>query len=733
MARAARIILYVLIGLFVLLAVAVFAVTRLIDPNDFKPQITALADEHAGITLDIQGDLGWTFWPSLGVSIGRTEARIGDDEELFAALDEARVGVAIWPLLFRRVEMDAITLSGVDLNLIETEDGGNWERIAATETAPEDDVTVTSPEDSEDATALDIPVKIPLISLSDSRLRYRNTVDGTDITVEHLNVRARDVQLDQPFPVTASLRYQDQDDIRIDLNVDTVVGLDLDNEVYTLDPLRLDTSIGGITASPIQIRVDQRLEAAMGEGRISIRELVLNAAGITTTGEIHITGLNDDAMQLRGQLDTEPFAANTALRNIGEAPIETSDSAALRRIGFSGTLSGPANSVILDPMTITLDDSTITGKAGITNLDSMAMMCDLALDRIALDGYLPPSADEPVPESESSAAAPLSEEPILPLEALRELALDGKLSIGQLAIMGLDAKEVLVTVSAADGLLRLTRAEGKTLEGSFSADAQLDARTDNPTMAFNSTVTTLQVSPIIQMLLDDDLLLGLFDMKAAFTTAGNSEKALFENAKGGMDLGLTDATVRGVNLHGALTSGLNDMLGNYQALARFIPGAEDGRLPRELREDTEILDLDSRITLKDMIATVERLDAQLDRGASLKGNGWLNIHNSDFDLTLRMKAPEISSQPRISEREWPLRCAGNLAGSPARWCLPSSQAFRDAGRELVARLASDQLGVDRERIDAERERAEERVREERDRAEDQVRDRAREQLDRLRR
>ncbi|WP_111657982.1 AsmA family protein [Isoalcanivorax indicus] len=732
MARAARIALYVLIGLFALLAITVFVITRLIDPNSFKPQITELAREHANIALDIQGDLGWTFWPSLGVSIGRTEARVGDDEELFAAIEDARLGVAVWPLLFRRVEMDAITLDGLELNLIETEEGGNWERIGATETAPDDDVTVTSPEQDEEAAALDIPVKIPLVSISNSRLRYRNLVDGTDITVEHLNVRAQDVQLNEPFPVSASLRYQDQDDIRIDLQVETVLGLDLDNNVYTLDPMRLDTSIGGVTANPIQIRVDNRIEAALDEGRISIRDLVLDAAGIRTRGELEITGL-DDALMLRGQLDTEPFAANDALRAIGEAPIETSDANALRRIGFSATLSGPANSVMLDPLTITLDDSSITGKAGITDLDTLAMMFDLALDRINVDGYLPPAEEVAEDDSESAAARPLSEDPILPLEALRELTLTGKLVIGQMAMMGLDARDVQVDVSAADGLLRLNRAEGKTLEGSFRADASLDARTDNPVMTFNSTVSTVQIHPILQALMGDDLFRGLFDMNAEFRTTGNSEKALFENATGNMTLGLTDALVRGVNLHNTLTSGINDMLGNHQALARFIPGVEDGRLPRELREDTEILDLDSRIRLADMVATVERLNADLDRGANINGNGWLNIHNNDFDFTLRMKAPEISSQPRISEREWPIRCAGNLAGSPARWCLPSTQAFRDAGRELVARLASDQLGVDRERIQEERDRAEERVREETDRAEERVRDRAREQLDRLRR
>ncbi|KAF0808227.1 hypothetical protein A167_02735 [Alcanivorax sp. S71-1-4] len=731
MARAARIALYTLIGLIVLLAVAVFVITRVIDPNDFKPQISDLARQHTNLNLDIQGDLAWTFWPSLGVSIGRTEARIGDDEDLFAAIGDARVGVAVWPLLFGNVEMDAISLSGLDLNLIENEQGGNWERIAASDTPAEETPAETEQGES---SAMDIPLTIPEVTVADSRLRYRNTTDGTDIIIEHINVNASDVQLEEPFPVQASLRYQDQDDIRIDVNVDTVVGVNLDANHYTLTPLNVKTAIGGLTSTPVDIAAQLNVDAALDDDVVKVTDLVLEAAGTRTTGNVQVSGLSTQ-MQFSGKLATAPFDANAALRAIGEAPIETSDSNALKKIAFEADIGGPANSLLLDPLKITIDSSSITGKAGITDMDSMAMMFDLAMDQINLDGYLPPASEEEAPataQGESSAPPALSEEPLLPLDTLRGLNIDGKLAIGKVLVEGLDASDIKVAMNARNGLLRLTEANGKTLNGSFTTSATLDARNATPTMSLNSRINTVQIQPLMKLALSDDLFTGIATIHTEMNTRGNSEKALMENAKGKVDFGLADGIVRGVNLHDAVIGGLNDMLGNFQALTAFIPNLESGKLPRELSEDTKIVDLKSIASLDNMVATVESLSANLDRGAALNGKGWLNILNEDFDITLGMKVPSISSDPRLSEREWPLRCAGNLNGSPARWCVPSSDAFRSAGRDLVTQLASDKLGVDlpqnREQLEQE---VQERVQEEREKAEEKVRDRAREELQKL--
>ena len=61
MVKALKIVGGIALALVVILAGALFVITRVIDPNDFKPDITAAARDNANLVLDIQGDLGWTL------------------------------------------------------------------------------------------------------------------------------------------------------------------------------------------------------------------------------------------------------------------------------------------------------------------------------------------------------------------------------------------------------------------------------------------------------------------------------------------------------------------------------------------------------------------------------------------------------------------------------------------------------------------------------------------------
>src|SRR5690606_28072955 len=192
------------------------------------------------------GDLDWTFWPSLGVQIGRTEARLPDDEALFAGIDAVHLGVAVWPLLFGSVEMDDVLIDGLQLDLVEGPDGANWEKIGAgdsTDTTAEPAAT----DETAGGGAMDIPVSIPSLTINNANIRYRVLADGTDILVEQANISAQNLSLDQPFPLQVSLRYQDQSDMRIDTRLDTVLAMDLDTNRFVLSPLTVDADIAGVT------------------------------------------------------------------------------------------------------------------------------------------------------------------------------------------------------------------------------------------------------------------------------------------------------------------------------------------------------------------------------------------------------------------------------------------------------------------------------------------------------
>ena len=707
MARAIKIFLIVIAALVVLLAATVFVVTQVIDPNDFKPQIREQAMAQANLDLEIPGDLAWQFWPSLGVSLGRTEARIAGEEELFAGINSASVGVAVWPLLFGQVEMDGVTLDGLEVNLVETADGANWEKIGPQDGA-EEETTPAEEEQPGESGGMDIPLTIPSVAITDGKIRYRNTTDGTDIRVEHFNFNAQDVSLEEPFPMQMSLRYQDQSDMRVDLNLDTTLAADLDNNHFVLDPMTLDADIAGMTTNPVSVHLEQKLDVNLDEDRAQITDLLLEAAGTRTTGNATVTGLTGE-MKVAGQIDTAPFDANAALEAIGEEPIETSDDSALSKVALSATLDGPANSVMVNPLKVTLDSSTLNGKAGLENLETGKIVFDLNLDKITLDGYLPPQSDE-----EDSAAASgagggtggkeggttqLSEAELIPVDSLRPLLLDGSLKIGELNYDTIQASNIVFNVDAKDGVLRLTKASGDTLQGGFNASGRLDVSGNTPRISFKQNVSSMQLQPVVAMALDKDLAKGIFSMDLDFSASGNSEKALVNSAKGNASMNLADGTVRGLNLYGTLVGGVNDMLGRFQGLSALIPNQESGKLPAALSEDTKIIDLTTKASLNQQVANLDSLEAKLDKG-TLSGNGWMNMLTQEFDLKIGMQSPELGGSKYLEDVTWPLRCQGSLAGSPAKWCGPDKEGFAKIAQQAATNAAKgklkEKLGIDAE-------------------------------------
>ena len=707
MARAIKIFLIVIAALVVLLAATVFVVTQVIDPNDFKPQIREQAMTQANLDLEIPGDLAWQFWPSLGVSLGRTEARIAGEEDLFAGINSASVGVAVWPLLFGQVEMDGVTLDGLEVNLVETADGANWEKIGPQDGA-EEETAPTEEEQPGESGGMDIPLTIPSVAITDGKIRYRNTTDGTDIRVEHFNFNAQDVSLEEPFPMQMSLRYQDQSDMRVDLNLGTTLAADLENNHFVLDPMTLDADIAGMTTNPVSVHLEQKLDVNLDEDRAQVTDLLLEAAGTRTTGNATVTGLTGE-MKVAGQINTEPFDANKALEAIGEEPIATRDDNALSKVALSATLDGPANSVMVNPLKVTLDSSTLTGTAGLENLETGKIVFDLNLDKITLDGYLPPQSDEQDSGAASGAGGgtggkeggttQLSEAELIPVDSLRPLLLDGSLKIGELNYDTIQASNIVFNVDAKDGVLRLTKASGDTLQGGFNASGRLDVSGNTPRISFKQNVSSMQLQPVVAMALDKDLAKGIFSMDLDFSASGNSEKALVNSAKGNASMNLADGTVRGLNLYGTLVGGVNDMLGRFQGLSALIPNQESGKLPAALSEDTKIIDLTTKASLNQQVANLDSLEAKLDKG-TLSGNGWMNMLTQEFDLKIGMQSPELGGSKYLEDVTWPLRCQGSLAGSPAKWCGPDREGFAKIAQQAATNAAKgklkEKLGIDAE-------------------------------------
>ena len=134
--RALRIAVIAVASLVGLLVVGAVVLLLVVDPNDYRDQIQRYVQRETGRELTLGGRLDLKFFPWL--SLGLQKVALSNPPEFgaepFVAAESVRVGVHVWPLLHKRLEVSRIAIDGLTVNLIAGQGGhGNWEGLSKTQ------------------------------------------------------------------------------------------------------------------------------------------------------------------------------------------------------------------------------------------------------------------------------------------------------------------------------------------------------------------------------------------------------------------------------------------------------------------------------------------------------------------------------------------------------------------------------------------------------------------------
>ncbi len=202
--KALKILLWILMVLIVLAVGTVFVVTRLVDPNDYKPQISKLVADQTGRTLELQGELKLTFFPWIGAETGplRLSNAVGFGEDPMVAVENARINVKLMPLLKRQVEVDTVVLDSPVVRLHTQPDGRtNWEDLAGSKSDSEQhDVR-----DDEAGPAAIAGLAVQGVSINNGQLHWRDDRAGQELSLTNLNLATGTLVPGDPLDINLSL------------------------------------------------------------------------------------------------------------------------------------------------------------------------------------------------------------------------------------------------------------------------------------------------------------------------------------------------------------------------------------------------------------------------------------------------------------------------------------------------------------------------------------------------
>ena len=286
-----KIIKRLLLGLAVLailLVGGIFLALNLIDPNDYKDKIQSLALEKTGRELSIDGDIGLSYFPWAGLSLGSMAMANPDGfgDSAFVQIDSAQVKVKLLPLLKKSVEVNTVELKGLNLDLQRAADGTtNWDDLIAensADTEVEAEAESQSASSSGDAEGLQDLV-IGSIVISDAQIKWQDAQNNTDALLTSFNLSSDTIELAKPFSMTTDFIVESTSmGVSAQINGGGEITADPDNQKYQISQFKLATTAAG-EAVPVQdfaLDLEGDIVADLLAQTASITSLNLNTVGV---------------------------------------------------------------------------------------------------------------------------------------------------------------------------------------------------------------------------------------------------------------------------------------------------------------------------------------------------------------------------------------------------------------------------------------------------------------------
>ena len=707
----------VFLGLLLIIVALGFALTHLFDPNDYKEEIRQIARDKAHIELTLNGDIGWSLFPWLGLELHEAGvATLTNPTQPFADLQMLGLSVRVLPLLRREVQMSDVRVEGLNLRLNRDKNGhGNWEDIGknlpdetpgAATPAPAEPVAEAKPEKPPQPIRLDIDS----LTINNARVEYNDEQTGKQLSAESIQLSAGAIHegANIPLKLTAFLG-SNQPVMRLKTELNGNLRIQRALKRYQFEDMRLS---GEATGEPLQgktltFSTQGQLLVDLAANIAEWTNLKLSANQLRALGELRATDLNNTP-QISGALSVAQFDLAKFLESVGH-PLPAMAPGSLSKVELVSRLTGTPTNVALEGLNLKLDGSTFTGRVAVDDFAKQSLRVQLKGDTFNADNYLPAKSEaakgtaaarqaevqsseagamaaggnSPLPEAPTKAA--WSSDKLLPLTRLRSLDINADLAFGQLTLSQLPIQNAVLKASGIDGQLSLDALSGGLYNGTFQANGTLDVRQDTPLLALQTHIKQVPVEKILQAQGKTPPVKGLVTLDSNLTGRGNSQKALIDSLNGTAGIVINNGVLLNANIEQQLCTGI--ALLNRKTLSTTPQG-----------KDTPFQELRGNLTLRNGVASNPDLKVRIP-GMTVKGDGDVDLRVLGMDYRVGvivegdksdMPDPACEVGEKFVGIEWPLRCRGPLELG-AKACRLDNERMGQVASKLAGERISEKI------------------------------------------
>lgn len=682
-----KILKYGVLGLVIVLVLIAGLVSYFMatfNPNEYKPQIIQTVKDKQHRTLKLDGDIKLTFFPSIGAKIENISLSEYQSDQEFAAIANARVSLALLPLLAKQVVVNEVGLSGLKVRVVKFKDGTtNLDDLIGKQEvkeAPQPEVK-SSP---------DAAVKFDIagVQIEKTELSYRDESTGAQYSLKDLNLKTGRIANGVPGRINLNAVVQaNKPELDIVTNLQTTLTFDLEKQFFQIESLDMQVKGVALDISNLQIKATGDASANLATQEFQAKKLAISASGVKRKDNFDAT-LNMPALtfakdkvaaekllinaNLQGEtgkviaafalqdlqgnansfkssglvLDVELKQAEQAFRlkmstplvgsvdskqinlsNLVFAVSATGDKLPNKSISSemkgSVQVDGVRESVQLN-LAGGLLQSQVKAKLALKGFANPSVRFDVGVDQLDADLYLPKKSVT----TAAQAQAEVSPEQPFDLSALRKLNLDGSLRIGSLKVANVKSSQLRIDVKGSKGLLNVSPLSANLYQGSINGSILVNAEAVIPTFAVKQNLSGVQIGPLIKDAVDFDMVEGKGNVSVNLTTQGNTVTALKKSLNGALSLNMNDGAIKGINLTKLVRGAQN--LGQGGGVQTLKPSTDD---------KTEFSELKASFKVNNGVAHNDDL---LVKSQSLRvsGNGDVDIGNSSINYSTRTTLAE---------------------------------------------------------------------------------------------
>jgi AsmA protein len=311
--------------LLLLITVSLIILTKTIDPNRYRNQIESFFYHKTGRSLDIAGNIHWSFFPTLGIII--PDVTIGNpksdylnnnndtSKQAFAKIGEIKFEAKFLPLFMGRVEISDIHIDHANIKLIQysaaTNNWGHWAehqprlRFYA---SLDKKATLMSPKKD-----INLPVRqveIQNLSVTNSQIDYQDLTNKNHDTLSGVQFYLRNFKPDSHSPVSLSFTFKRENNPnQVNINIESNAHLKKNFELLELKEFTLKADWLRPNTEKLAIQINTNITATNNTNKkqISFNDLEIGIATMRAHGEAHISSQADQAL-LDWQLATDKTA-----------------------------------------------------------------------------------------------------------------------------------------------------------------------------------------------------------------------------------------------------------------------------------------------------------------------------------------------------------------------------------------------------------------------------------------